>query len=319
VDPTTDLLPEQTPSSETWPTVTGIIPTKDRIELLHRAVRSVLEQDYPGHLECLVVFDGSDPVELDVTLPPNRTLVTMRNTRSPGLAGNRNTGYLAATGDYVGGCDDDDEWLPGKVSAQVALLRSRPDASLAATGMFVHYRGEDISRPSPDHDLHLHDFLRTRYPEVNASAFLIPRQLLLDRIGLVDEDLPGGYGEDYEFLLRASRIGPVVCVPEPLTRIHFHDSSFFVSRWRTIDQALTYLLDRVPEFAEEPKGMARIEGQLAFANAAMGERKKAAQYAGRSLRKNPMTKHSYAALLVASGLVSADRVVAMARQRGRGI
>jgi glycosyltransferase involved in cell wall biosynthesis len=319
VQPSSDVRPEPRLDDTDWPTVTGIIPTKDRIELLHRAIRSVVGQDYPGHLECLVVFDGSDPVELDIELPPNRTLVTMRNTHSPGLAGNRNTGYLAATGDYVGGCDDDDEWLPGKVSAQVALLRARPDASLVATGMFVHYRGEDISRPSPGHDLHLEDFLRTRYPEVNASAFLISRRRLIDEIGLVDEDLPGGYGEDYEFLLRASRIGPVVCVPEPLTRIHFHDSSFFVSRWRTIDAALTYLLERVPEFADEPVGMARIEGQLAFANAAMGERKQAVRYAMSSLRKNPRTKHSYAALLVASRLVSADRVVAMARQRGRGI
>ena len=156
-------------------------------------------------------------------------------------------------------------------------------------------------------------------PRSTPRPSLIPRQLLLDKIGLVDEDLPGGYGEDYEFLLRASRIGPVVCVPEPLTRIHFHDSSFFVSRWKTIDEALTYLLDRVPEFADEPTGMARIEGPCAFANAAMGERKKAVHYATRSLRKNPRTKHSYAALLVASRLVSADRVVSMARQRGRGI
>jgi glycosyltransferase involved in cell wall biosynthesis len=319
VDPTTDVLPTPVEQEPTWPSVTGIIPTKDRLELLLRAVRSVVEQDYPGHLECIVVFDGNDPVELDIDLPPNRSLVTLRNTRSPGLAGNRNTGYLAATGEFVGGCDDDDEWLPGKVTAQVRLLLERPDASLAATGMLVHYRGEDIPRPSPDHDLVLSDFLKERYPEVNASAFLIARDRLLDQIGLVDEELPGSYGEDYEFLIRAARFGPVVCVPEPLTRIHYHDSSFFVSRWRTIDQALTYILDKVPEFADEPRGRARIEGQLAFANAAMGQRPAAVRYAWSSLKRRPRTKHSYAALLVAGRVVSADRVVSMARRRGHGI
>ncbi|HET7899582.1 MAG TPA: glycosyltransferase family 2 protein [Candidatus Nanopelagicales bacterium] len=312
-------MSQETSGATAWPTVTGIIPTKDRPELLKRAVRSLFDQDYEGHLEVIVVFDGTDPVDIGVDVPENRSLRTMRNSRTPGLAGNRNTGYLAATGTYVGGCDDDDEWLPAKVRRQVELLQSRPDAILAATGMYVHYRGEDIRRDSPAHDLHLQDFLRHRYPEVNASAFLIERERLLTEIGLVDEELPGGYGEDYEFLMRASRLGPVVCIPDPLTRIHFHDQSFYVSRWQTIDKALKYILDRVPEFHDEPAGLARIEGQLAFANAAMGQRSEAVGYASRSLRRAPTTKHSYAALLVASGLVSADKVAAMARQRGRGI
>ena len=49
----------------------------------------------------------------------------------------------------------------------------------------------------------------------------------IDRIGLIDEDLPGGYGEDYEWALRATRLGPAVCVPQPLVRIHWHEQSFF--------------------------------------------------------------------------------------------
>ena len=302
-----------------WPTVTAVVPTRDRPELLLRALRSIVAQDYPGTIECIVVFDGCEPTELDLELPPNRLLRVLTNTRTPGLAGNRNTGYLAATSDYVGSCDDDDEWMPTKLSAQVALLESRPDASIAATGMLVNYHGEDIPRLAPTHDLTLQDFLRSRYAEVHSSALLMNRHTMIDKIGLFDEELPGSYGEDYEILIRGSRSGPVVCVPDALTRVYFHDQSFFVSRWRMIDEALTVLLDRVPEFAEEPVGMARIEGQLAFANAAMGRRKKAVRYATRALRKDPRGQRGYAALLVASRLVSADRVVSMARQRGRGI
>ena len=309
--------PEET--SAAWPSATAIIPTRDRPELLLRALRSIVAQDYPGHVELIVVFDGCEPTEIDLDLPENRSLRVLTNTRTPGLAGNRNTGYLAATGDYVGSCDDDDEWLPTKLSRQIALLESRPDASIAATGMLVSYHDQDIPRLAPAHDLTLKDFLDSRYAEVHSSALLMNRRRLLDEIGLFDEKLPGSYGEDYEILIRGARCGPVVCVPDALTKVYFHDQSFFVSRWRTIDEALTYLLEQVPEFQDAPKGLSRIEGQLAFANAAMGERKKAAHYAGQSLRKNPLARHSYAALLVASGLVSADRVVAMARQRGRGI
>jgi glycosyltransferase involved in cell wall biosynthesis len=311
--------PQDADARASWPSATAVIPTRDRPELLLRALRSIVAQDYPGHVELIVVFDGCEPTEIDLELPANRSLRVLTNSRTPGLAGNRNTGYLAATGDYVGSCDDDDEWMPTKLSAQIALLESRPDASICATGMLVTYNGEDIPRPAPAHDLTVQDFLRSRYAEVHSSALLMNRRVMLDEIGLFDEALPGSYGEDYEILIRGARRGPVVCVPDALTRVYFHDQSFFVSRWRTIDEALTYLLEKVPEFQDDREGLARILGQLAFANAAMGERKQAVAYARRSLSRDPRARHSYAALLVASGLVSADRVVAMARQRGRGI
>ena len=99
--------------------------------------------------------------------------------------------------------------------------------------------------------------------QVNSSSYMARRSGLLGAIGLIDEELPGGYAEDYDWLLRAARTGPIVCVPEPLVRIYWHDSSFFVSRWTVIDEALTYLLARNPEFSRQPGGLARIEGQLA--------------------------------------------------------
>ena len=63
-----------------------------------------------------------------------------------------------------------------------------------------------------------------------------------------------------------------MCVAEPQSRVYLHDSSFFASRWQTINDALTYLLERVPEFRQDPAGLARIEGQIAFAHAALGQR-----------------------------------------------
>ncbi|MEW1949514.1 glycosyltransferase family 2 protein [Pseudarthrobacter sp902506025] len=305
--------------SDTWPLVTAVIPTMNRPQLLARAVQSVVDQDYPGEIECLVVFDGTEPVSPDVRLRPGRRLQVLVNNRRPGLAGNRNTGYLAATGELVGSCDDDDEWLPGKLRAQVELLRKHPEASAAASGFLYHYRGKDIPRRAELPALTFSDMLHDRHLEANASTYLIPREELINTIGLVDEQLPGGYAEDYELLLRAARVGPIVCVQEPQSRVHLHDSSFFASRWQTINDALLYLLDRVPEFQQDPAGLARIEGQIAFSHAASGNRSSAAKWAVRSLRKSRRARQSYAALVVASGLASADRVQATARRFGRGI
>jgi len=51
------------------PTVSVVVPTRDRPELLRRAVTAILEQTYPGPVECLVVFDQSDP-DLPLTAFP---------------------------------------------------------------------------------------------------------------------------------------------------------------------------------------------------------------------------------------------------------
>ncbi len=302
-----------------WPLISAVIPTKNRPEPLERAVQSVLDQDYPGPIEVLVVFDGTRPVKPAVPPREHRSVRLLVNDRSPGLAGNRNTGFLSAVGELVGCCDDDDEWLPNKLRVQVALLRAHPRASAAASSFVYSYRGEELTRSARQRELLFADLIHDRHLEANASTYLFPRRKLIDRIGLVDERLPGSYAEDYELLLRAARLGPIVCAEAVLTRIHQHDGSFFAGRWETINDALVYLLDRVPEFHDDPVGLARIEGQIAFANAALGRRAEATRWGIRSLRHSRRPRQGYAALLVATGLVSADRVQVTARQLGRGI
>ena len=94
------------------PSVSVVIATRDRPVLLRRAVQRVMEQSYPGEIECVLVFDQSDPAPPDVDVPAGRTLRSITNGRSPGLAGARNSGVLASSGEIIAFCDDDDEWLP---------------------------------------------------------------------------------------------------------------------------------------------------------------------------------------------------------------
>src|SRR3954454_19667711 len=92
------------------PMVSVVVPTRDRAALLKRAIAAVLGQDYPGEIECMVVFDQSPPeLPEDLPIPPRRSLVAVTNRRTPGLAGARNTGLVVARGQLVAHCDDDDE------------------------------------------------------------------------------------------------------------------------------------------------------------------------------------------------------------------
>ena len=267
----------------------------------------------------VVVFDQSEP-----SLPwgdpgPSRRLVLVRNQRTPGLAGARNTGALAASGELVAFCDDDDEWLPTKLERQVAELAARPDAAVATTGIVVRYGDRSITRLAPTAQVTHRQLLRSRLTELHPSTVLVRRARLLDGIGLVDEHIPGSYAEDYEWLLRAARLGPVLALQEPLVVVHWHQSSFFADRWRMIIAALTYLVDKHRELQQEPTGLARIYGQIAFAHAALGERGAARRWARRSLSLDRRERRAYMALAISLGLVSAKTVVRMAHVAGKGI
>ena len=299
--------------------VSVVVPTHNRPHLVLDAVRSIISQDHAGPIEVLVVFDGCAPHPIAVDCPPGRTVRRVTNDRrTPGLAGARNTGILDATGDLIGFCDDDDAWLPRKLASQIAALREFGTEALCGTGSLVVSGAAAHARPGPRRVLGLDDFLRDRIMEIASGSFLVRRQTLVEQIGLLDEQLPGSYGEDYDLLLRAARVLPVINVAEPLLRVSFHPGSFYVARWRTVIDALTYLLAKHPEFDAVPEGRARIRGQIAYAHAALGDRASARRMAREVLRDNRREKRAYAALLASAG-VPAPWVSGLARRFGRGI
>ena len=300
------------------PSVSVVVPTRDRPALLARALESIHRQRYEGEIDVVVVFDQTEPSLPALDFSSQMAIRAVQNTRTPGLAGARNTGILATEGQLVAFCDDDDEWFPDKLAAQVALMRGA-GATTASCGIAVQYRNREIVRVSSSEEISFRDLLRSRRMELHPSTMLVDRRILLEDIGLVDEAIPGSYAEDYEWLLRAARVGPIAVVRRPLARVHWHDSSFFATRWETIVSALTYLLDRYPEFASDRSGLSRICGQLAFASAGCDRRADARRWARQALRLSPLQPRAYLALAVSSRLVTADQVLRLARTFGKGI
>lgn len=301
------------------PRVTAVVATRDRVELLRRAVASIVSQRYDGDVECLVVFDRSEPIDLRIQPPAGRSVRVLRNARTPGLAGARNTGICDATGDFVAFCDDDDEWLPDKLEAQIGALRSSPSSDFVASGIQIVSEGRAVVRVPGADRVTFDDLLRSRMQEVHPSSFLVRRQAVLGTIGLVDEQIPSSYGEDYEWMLRAARTAPILVVRRPLVRVHWHRSSWFQERWNAIVESVGYLLERYPEFEREPRGFARLQGRLAFAHAALGNRDAAREHARRSLAANPLERRAYLAYAVSTGVVPAGMLVRVANRTGRGI
>ena len=100
-----------------YPSVSAVVATRNRPDLLERAVRNIISQSYPGKLECVVVFDQSEPVAVPVHVTAGRQLRLVANSGTPGLAGARNTGIAVSDGALVAFCDDDDGWDTDKLAA----------------------------------------------------------------------------------------------------------------------------------------------------------------------------------------------------------
>jgi glycosyltransferase involved in cell wall biosynthesis len=304
--------------SQELPSVSVVIATHDRPQLLARAIAAVRAQDHPGTVECVVVFDRAQPDTALARADPRRPVVVIGNDRTPGLAGARNAGATASSGELLAFCDDDDEWLPAKLRLQIARL-AETGADVAVSGIHVSYGDKTITRVPRTGDVTYAELLRRRVMEAHPSTVVVRRTAFFGKIGQVDEEIPGSYGEDYDWMLRAAAAGPIAVVAEPLVTVLWGQTSHFNRKWRTISDALQYLLHKHPGFADDPRGLARVQGQIAFAHAALGERAAARTWAVRTLRNSRRERRGYLALLVSLRVLSADRVLRLAHATGRGI
>jgi Glycosyl transferase family 2 len=304
---------------ERWPSVGVVLATHDRPQMMRAALASILEQDYPGDIHVALVFDQS---EVDTTLAGgggNRTVSVTDNAGTPGLAGARNTGILGLDADLVAFCDDDDTWMPDKLKTQVAALLSQPGASFCTTAMVVDFDGQQSVRRAGTDRVTVQHLTRSRMAMLHSSSFLARRSALLGPVGLVDETLPKSMAEDWDLLIRAARVAPIVHVDEPLVRITWGASSYFADQWETKNLAHRWLLDRHPEIGSDPVGAGLMYGKLAFGHAALGERRQAVRMAGRSLRARRSEPRAFIAIGVAIGLLSPAWVLQRLNERGHGI
>jgi len=186
------------------PLVSVYIPTRDRVELLTRAIRSVLLQDY-GPLEILVVDDASADAtrqrvaDLAAECASGRRIAYFRQSTPAGANSARNRALAAAAGELVTGLDDDDYFLPDRISRLVAAF-DPARAAFVFDGYVreTHLADGRVRRANItlDRPARLHDLLK-RNIVGNQVLTLTSR---LRQVGGFDERLPAW--QDYDLWLR---------------------------------------------------------------------------------------------------------------------
>jgi glycosyltransferase involved in cell wall biosynthesis len=300
--------------------VSVIMPTRGRPELVRESIASVVAQTYAGEVECIVVHDQEPPDEGLARLGgPGRRVRVTTNTHAPGLAGARNTGLDLAAADYVATCDDDDVWHPEKLEAQVRRLLGDPGLLVVGSGIRLLLPGERIiSWPGRAELISYRLLLRNRVKELHSSTLLARRDAFA-KAGRYDEDLPHGYAEDYDWVLRAARAGRVGVVPRPLADIRKNGRSWYQGGAENTARALEYMLAKHPDISASRRGHARLLGQIAFARSSLGERGLACRYALQALARWPASPYPYIALAHSATRVHPRHLLRAARLLRRGL
>lgn len=201
----------------TIPKVSVIIPTFNRSETIGRAIQSVLAQTLED-FEIIIVDDGStDGTRMIVEGLWGPQFVYVCHERNRGAAAARNTGIRAARGRYLAFLDSDDEWLPDKLSKQVALLDDQSASiDLSCSSFILVSRDKELEYFQTSHPDWFKRLLLTC--DLGPGSTLIVRKECIDEVGLLDERF--NCFEDWDWLLRLSREHRMAIVEKPLARIY---------------------------------------------------------------------------------------------------
>lgn len=224
--------------------ISAIITTHNRLELLKRAIDSVLSQTYTN-IECVVVSDNSsDGTNEYCSRLPNVKLTVISKEDSRGGNHARNVGVNASHGEYVAFLDDDDYWLPEKIEKQVELMEES-NAVLVSCGRLIErvlensviemVDGGCASLPSNDMSK------KILYNICTLTSLIMVRRDDLINAGMFDEELSAW--QEYEMTIRMAQLGQFRCVNDALAvyRINVGDKARVTNKFYTWKKSVFYI------------------------------------------------------------------------------
>ncbi|MFZ3217913.1 MAG: glycosyltransferase [Candidatus Acidiferrales bacterium] len=212
------------------PLVTAVIPTRNRPDLLQRAIASVRAQTYDP-IEIVVVIDGPDDATRAVLGGvADERLRIIALEKSVGGSDARNIGVQNARSEWIAFLDDDDEWLPTKIEKQmaVALQAAEPYPVVSAQLIAKSPYGNFVwPRRFPAQSEPLCEYLFNRKSFARGEGQL-QTSMLLTRRSLM-ERVPFTSGlrkhQDFDWYLRVAQVPDAHFhfVPEPLIHLYLEE------------------------------------------------------------------------------------------------
>ncbi len=231
------------------PSVSVVIPTRNRPTLVIRAVQSALVQTL-ADIEIIVVIDGHDPATtraLQAIKDPRVTVVSL--SESAGGSEARNIGARMSRGEFIAFLDDDDEWSANKLSRQMAIAKASSAPFPVVTCRVIAKRpnGDELwparqmrpNEPMSEYLLCREASIRQGEGFIQTSTLLIPRRLL--SLLPFTSGLPRH--QDWDWLIRTSSHEAVelLWVWDPLVIYHIGAASNSVSAGESLAASLSWV------------------------------------------------------------------------------
>lgn len=222
-------------------TISVIIPTYNCGAFITKAIDDALGQTIAPH-EIVVVDDGSTDDTHEILKPYlEKDIVIYIRQENQGAPVARNTGIMAATGDYIAYVDADDELDPTNFEKCLTSLEANGADWCFTNLVRVRHTDDGIFREHariqvPLHDV-FHGILREDYIFTNP---FIKRQVLLD-VGMYDARLKTREDWDLNIKLIENKY-PFCHIDEPLYFYNIRGTSLMRGRKRLINDCTLQVL-----------------------------------------------------------------------------
>jgi glycosyltransferase involved in cell wall biosynthesis len=244
------------------PTVSVIIPTYNRAAFLREAIESVRAQTYQDW-ELIVVDDGStdDAPAVMERFTGQEPRIRYIRQQNGGATVALNRGLRDARGEYIAILDDDDRWLPEKLSRQVDyLVRHADEAGVFCFAAVVDRQGNRLDTVIPPRDIRPDLEALLSWRTIWTPSLTLVRRSVLQRVQGFDERLKIGY--DRDLWIRVLGEGRMGRLDEVLVEYRTHGTNIS-KNWRQILKDYLIILEKLQ--ARPPAGVSKCwcAGQIA--------------------------------------------------------
>jgi glycosyltransferase involved in cell wall biosynthesis len=185
-----------------------VIPVFNRQRLGERALHSACAQRIEG-MEIIVVDDGSDPpFRIPAKTPLGAGVRLIRHDVNAGSSVARNSGIIAARGEWIALLDSDDYWPPDSLEPRLNFARqtfaSAGSTPIAYAAGFIIRKGDGAGQlRMPREASSPEEFVRGCW--FAPGSTILFRKDVFEQIGPWDSELPRL--EDYDWFLRFALAG----------------------------------------------------------------------------------------------------------------
>jgi glycosyltransferase involved in cell wall biosynthesis len=200
--------------------VSVIIPTHNRVNLLKRAVQSVLAQTFQD-FEIIIVNDCSTDQTreyLTSLVNENSKIQAIHNIQSLGGSRSRNAGIELAKGKWIAFLDDDDTWMADKLTLQLQALTAHPEAVACSASYLINYPMNVKKIAHPPLEVTMSTLLRSNC--LGGASVCICSAEVLKRVAGFDDKLRSA--QDWDLWIKLREQGKIISLPEVLVQYYVH-------------------------------------------------------------------------------------------------